>query len=89
MDAIWKRVYLSESWIARFQEVADNFLSLLELPAKLWQQLRLHGLSGTFCVSWQTQDVSSSKTWKTSQMGFSLRLSNASVASLYFWRIIL
>ena len=40
VDTIWERVYSSDSWITRFQDVAARFLSPSEHLAKLWQQFR-------------------------------------------------
>ena len=38
-------VYLTESWITRFLEVADKFFHLTSLPVKMWQQILGHKVS--------------------------------------------
>ena len=39
IDALWERVFPMNSWIARFQNVANKFLCLLFSPVKMWQQI--------------------------------------------------
>ena len=60
MDTVWERVYLIDSRIVRFRELADSFFFLTSPPADVAVDPRSHGFTGTVHFKGQGQDVVSS-----------------------------